>query len=165
MVFEAISSSIIPFGMLGVFLSNFLGSILIMLPNPSMLVTFAAGAVFDPLLVGVVAGVGAALGQIVVYGFGLGGRKIFKGKVKPKKYWKKWTERIESWMQSYGGFALVLLFAATPLPDGPLALVCGSIKYDIKKYFVAVLIGKLILCIAIAYAGFFGIGLFLDWFF
>jgi membrane protein DedA with SNARE-associated domain len=159
------------FGYFGVFFSAFLGSATLFLPTPALLVVFFAGPVLDPLLVGIIAGFGAAVGELIGYGIGYGvnfGSRLFRKKnyrsIKKTSDWKKWGKKGEKWFNKYGGFLLTFIFALTPLPDDVIGLIAGYVKYDIKKYFIACLIGKIILCTAIAYAGYYGIDLFIEYF-
>ena len=138
------------YGYLGIFLISLIGSATIFLPLPSAIFVFAAGAFLNPFLVGLLAGLGSAIGEFTGYALGLGGRKIIK------KKWKKEIKKIEGLFQNYGGFLIILIFAATPLPDDITGIVAGILRYPIKKYFIASLIGKIVLNLVLAYAGFYG---------
>jgi membrane protein YqaA with SNARE-associated domain len=143
------------FGYLGVFLSALIGSASIILPVPSFIFVVAAGSVLNPLAVGIIAGAGAALGELIGYFLGVGIR-LGKKKLAKNKKEGRWEKTIKSWFSRKLGFFVIVVFAATPLPDDIVGIFCGFAKYDIKKYFIAVLIGKLILCLALAYSGYFG---------
>ncbi len=147
------------FGILGVFLVSFVGSATVLLPAPVFLAIFAAGSVMNPWLVGLVGGLGAAFGELVAYYVGRGSKKLIK-----KEEHNKWLEKARKWFDKKGAFPVIVLFAATPLPDDIIGLLCGLIKYDIKKFFVATLIGKIILTTALAWAGFYGMQFVLDFF-
>lgn len=147
--------SLASFGYLGVFLASLLGSATVILPVPIFGVVFTAGAVLNPLLVGIIAGFGSAIGELVSYGIGFGGEKLLEKRLSLKN--NKWMIRGKKWMNRYGGFFLVFIFAASPLPDDIIGLICGAIKYDIKKYFLACLLGKILLCLALAYGGYYGL--------
>jgi membrane protein YqaA with SNARE-associated domain len=127
---------------------------------PIFLLIFVAGSMLNPLAVGIIAGIGSAIGEMTAYAIGFGGRKLFdkKKKKKPAKAEdsSKWFRRAEEWMHKRGGFVVIFLFAVTPLPDDVIGIICGSIRYDIKKFFIACLLGKIILSLGIAYAGFYG---------
>ena len=146
------------FGYLGVFLGSLIGSASIFLPVPSFIFTVAAGALLDPLLVGVLAGFGAAIGELVGYGIGyglhLGHKKLRKGKKYKKD--KKWTITIKKWFHRKYGPLVIFIFAITPLPDDIIGIFCGVTKYDVKKFFVATLLGKVILSLILAYVGYYG---------
>ena len=137
-------------GYLGIFIVSFIGSATIIFPAPAFLVVFIFGGVLNPWLVGISAAVGAALGELTGYAIGLGGKKVIE-----KKY-KYWLRKANKWMEKYKAFFIITLFAATPLPDDVLGLFCGAIKYDLKKFFLASLTGKLIMNLALAFGGYFG---------
>jgi len=137
-------------------LISLIGSSTIILPLPSAAFVFAAGAILNPFFVGLLAGIGATIGEFTGYFLGLGGRKIIKDK------WKKMVNKTEKLFQKYGGFLVILIFAATPLPDDITGIVGGILKYPIKKFFIAVLIGKIILHLIIAYAGLYSMKWVLD---
>lgn len=139
------------FGYLGIFIVSFIGSATIIIPVPVFLPAFLAGSVMNPWLVGIVSGAGSALGELTGYAVGMGSEKVI-----PKKH-KKWLVRAKKWFKKHGAFPIIVLFSATPLPDDVLGIVCGAVKYDIKKFFIGELIGKTILATGLAWAGFYGI--------
>jgi membrane protein YqaA with SNARE-associated domain len=151
--FSAWSQSVVEsFGYLGIFLISFIGNASIILPMPTFLVIFAAGAVLNPWLVGIAAGFGAALGEIVGYLIGRGGREVIERKQ------KKWLDRARGWAEKYTLFAVIAVFAATPLPDDVVGIFAGVINYNMKKFFVATLIGKIVMSLALSLGGFYSIG-------
>ncbi|NIO44628.1 MAG: hypothetical protein GTN36_03700 [Candidatus Aenigmarchaeota archaeon] len=139
------------YGYFGIFIISLTEASTIIFPLPFSIIIFGAGSILNPLLVGFSAGLGAAIGEFTGYALGLGGRKVIE-----KKY-KKHIEKTEKMFQKYGGFLVIVLFAATPLPDDIVGLLGGTLKYPLKKFFIATLIGKIILNLALAYAGFYGI--------
>jgi len=147
---------LVSYGYFGIFLISLIGSSTIIFPIPSAAFVFAAGVFLNPLLVGLFAGSGAAIGEFTGYALGLGGRKVIK------KKWKDKINKIEKLFQKYGGFVMLIVFAATPLPDDIVGLFCGISRYEIKKFFIAVLIGKIILHLILAYAGLYGISWILE---
>jgi len=153
-IFDVLAS----YGYFGIFLISLIGSSTIIFPIPSAAFVFATGALLNPLLVGLFAGFGAAIGEFTGYALGLGGRRAIK------KKWKGNINKVEKLFQKYGGFLVITIFAATPLPDDITGIVAGIIKYPARKFFLAVLIGKLILHIIIAYAGLYGINWVLQYF-
>ncbi|NIO21335.1 MAG: hypothetical protein GTN76_11515 [Candidatus Aenigmarchaeota archaeon] len=139
------------FGYPGIFLINLVGSASIIFPVPSFIVTFTFGGILNPWLVGLVAGVGAALGELVGYVIGKGGKKLID-----KKH-EKILARSRAWMEKHGAFSIIVLFALTPLPDDVIGIICGMINYDLKRFFLASLTGKIIMSLFIAWGGFFGV--------
>ncbi len=149
---------VLTFGYLGVFIIGFIGTVSIVLPTPAFLAIFVAGSVLNPWLVGIVSALGMAIGELTGYGVGLVGKKVIE-----KKH-KKWLKKSRAWFEKHGAFWVILVFSATPLPDDVVGFLAGMIKYDIKKFFVATLIGKAIMNIALAWAGFYGMQWILGWF-
>jgi membrane protein YqaA with SNARE-associated domain len=156
MVLEIFNVLVSNYGYLGVFLVSLLGSASIIFPVPSTFVVFGAALFLNPLLLGLVGGLGAAIGELTGYILGVGGGKIIKRK------WKKDLKKTEKMFQRYGGFFIIVVFAATPLPDDIVGILGGTLRYPLKKFFLATLIGKIILHLLLAYAGFYGINWVLE---
>lgn len=146
-------------GYIGIYLISLIGSATILFPLPAATFVFLAGAILNPLILGIVAGFGAAIGELLGYGFGFGGRKISEKRFKEK------LDKARELFEKYGGFFILILFAATPLPDDVVGILGGFLKYEIKKFFIAVSIGKIIFHLTLAYAGFYGINWILNYFF
>jgi membrane protein YqaA with SNARE-associated domain len=144
-------------GYLGVFIVSLIGNSSIILPVPSFLAVFAAGSLLNPWLVGLIAGIGAALGELTGYILGMGGRKALEAR------YKRDIGRLKKVMEKYGMFPLLVLFAATPLPDDLVGILAGIIRYNVKKFLLATLIGKVIMHVGLAWAGFFGSWLLGGW--
>jgi membrane protein YqaA with SNARE-associated domain len=153
-IFDILAS----YGYIGIFLISLIGSATVIFPIPSAAFVFAAGLYLNPFLLGLFAGLGAAIGEFTGYALGWGGRKVIKNK------WKKWIIRTEEAFQKYGGFWVIVFFAVTPLPDDIVGIIAGTLKYPVKKFFIASLVGKVILHLILAYGGFYGIGWILQYF-
>ncbi len=143
-------------GYLGIFVISFVGSATIFLPLPTIFIVFFFAGILNPFLVGFFAGLGSAAGELTGYVIGKGGRKL------AEKENGKWLKKSEKWVERHGIFPVLTLFAATPLPDDVVGILAGLINYDLKKFFLAVLIGKLLLHFIVAYAGFYGISWVLE---
>jgi len=114
------------YGFLGLFVLNILGSATIFLPTPLFLTAFVAGSIYNPILVAVVASAGSAIGELTGYLAGYGAEDILE----------------------------LFLLAAIPNPIFDMAgFVAGATEVSVKKYLIAVWLGKLIKFSAIAYAG------------
>ncbi len=133
------------YGYFGLFLLNTLGSATIFLPTPLFLTAFAAGAVYNPLIVALVASLGAAIGELTGYAAGIGAEELLEKDIKIKK--------VKSWMDKYGLWALFFL-AAIPNPLFDMAgIIAGATKMPIYKYFIAVWPGKFIKYLVISFSG------------
>ena len=103
------------------------------------------------------AGLGSAIGELTGYGIGLGGEKIII-----KKY-PQYKDSLKAWKRKFKerGFILLFLFAVTPLPDDIVGIVAGLLKYDVKKFLIAVFLGKTLMFLLVAYAGKWAFGFFM----
>lgn len=146
-------SFIAAFGYIGVFVVSMISAATIFLPVPGFLFIIAAASFLNPWLVGIIAGAGMAIGELTGYVIGKGSHHALK----KKDY--RWLKRGEEWFRKDRGFLFILIFAATPLPDDITGILGGMFKYDWRKFLLAAFIGKTIMNLALAFAGFYGIGL------
>ncbi len=137
-------------GYLGIFIVNLIGSATIIFPIPAFFIVFVFGAILNPWLVGISAALGAVLGELTGYAIGFGGKRVIE-----KKH-ERILKKANEWMEKHRAFFIITLFAATPLPDDVIGIICGAIKYDLRKFFLASLAGKLIMNLSIAFGGYFG---------
>ena len=77
MVFEIFTAMISSFGYLGIFLVSLLSNASLFIPIPGWIFIAPAGLYLNPWLVGIVAGLGAAIGELVSYYAGVAGEKIY----------------------------------------------------------------------------------------
>ena len=133
------------YGYLGIALVMFLSSATVILPAPGLAVVFAAGRFLNPVLVGLFAGTGAALGELTGYFMGYGGRQALDGNDNARK--------IQGWVERYGFFAILVL-AAIPNPVFDIVgIAAGGLRYDIRKFLLAALMGNVIKATYIALLG------------
>ena len=141
--FGADTSNLRSWGYAGVFLINLVGSASILLPSPAVASVFGGGALLDDLLgvpafiwVGLIAGLGEALGEFSGYAAGYGGRIVFENRPE--------YERIHRWMERHGMLSMFLL-SIFPNPLFDLAgVAAGAVRMPIRSFFLAVLSGKVI---------------------
>jgi membrane protein YqaA with SNARE-associated domain len=135
------------YGYLGAFLINLIANATIILPMPGQLLTFAFGASFNPLLVGLASGFGGALGEITGYLAGASGRVVLQDNhtyLNAVRWLKKW------------GVAVIFLFTVTPLPVDLIGIAAGALRYPVWKFLLVCFLGKAILYTGMAYAGAWG---------
>ena len=134
------------YGYLGAFLVCTLGNISIFIPIPFALIVYAFGSTLNPLLLGLVSGLGSAIGEMTSYFIGWGGRKMIES---------RYGSRLDAAKRLIGryGALSVFLIALLPVPDDLLLIPLGMMRYDFKKTFIAMLLGKTLMCIFLAYAG------------
>jgi membrane protein YqaA with SNARE-associated domain len=142
-------------GYLGALLAGFIGSsTLFIAVFPSVIVIPIIGSQLNPLIVGIVAGLGAGVGQYLHYYIGSGAGIILNRKKNinvdlSKKDRSIWIDRIKKY-----GVVLIFVFAATPLtPDDLLWIPLGIMKYPKIPALAAAIAGKIVLNLAYSYAG------------
>jgi membrane protein YqaA with SNARE-associated domain len=134
------------YGYLGAFLISIFGNFTIFFPVPFTITIYAFGATLNPLLLGLVCGIGSTVGEFSAYLIGVGGRRVIEG---------RYEERLESakrLIQRYGA-AIIFLFALLPLPDDVILIPLGVLRYDLRKALIAAFLGKVAMCTIVAYAG------------
>lgn len=133
------------YGYIGLFALSILGNATIILPVPIILTAFLGGAIFHPLIVGVVVSLGATIGELTGYLAGVSGGEIVENNPK--------IQKVKKWMDKYGLWTLFIL-AAVPNPLFDLAgIVAGATKISIYKYLIIVWLGKLVKFVVISYIG------------
>jgi len=150
---------IVNFSYAAIFFVSFIGTSTIFIPFPIYLVIFfASGLGLNPMLVGIVAGLGSAVGELTGYLIGAGGRQVAEVKKKvPKIVWF-FTRLFKKF-----GFAVIVITSFLPFPFDFVGILSGMSNYDIKKFFIAVFIGKAIKCLVVAYSGYLVIPYVMDW--
>ncbi len=122
------------YGYPAVFLVSLLSNAALLLPGPGIALVLVAGATLDPLAAGVIAGVGAALGEMTGYFVGQNGRGFF---VDRPLYW-----RIEQRMRKSGTLVIfTLAFIPNPLFDIG-GLVAGALRMPFWRFLLSVWLGK-----------------------
>jgi len=140
------------FGYVLLFIAVFICTATVVITMPDSFIIFTAGYYGDPFMVGLVSGVASAFGELTAYFIGRGGAKVGeKTKIKSEKF-NKAKEIFNK-----HGFWSIPVFSFTPFPLDFIGVVAGSLNYNIKKFFIGVLIGKIPKCLILAYAGHFGL--------
>lgn len=133
------------YGYLGIFLISILGSATIIIPAPTILVTFVGGGIFNPVLVGLISALGATIGELTGYLAGSSSRAIINKEEKLVK--------VEGWMRKYGLWTIFVL-AVIPNPLFDLAgMVSGAGRIPVWKFLTVTLLGKTIKFLVIAFIG------------
>jgi len=138
------------YGYLGAFIVSFAGaaSVFILIPYPAFVFILTAAGL-NIWLLSLLAGLGAALGEITGYLLGYG-----SGRLIDKDYAEKF-ERIRKIFSQRPKLIpfLVFIFGLTPLPDDLLFIPLGFIGYSFKKAFLAGFVGKFTMLLLISYFG------------
>ncbi len=142
-------SKLVPwYELLGVLLSSFLLN-LIPFASPSNLLIASNAALLvnsDPFTIGFLVALGSASAKFIHYivTFFIGGHLSEKQR---KQLDAKWS-RVRRW-----AFLALFVVAATPLPDEPVIIPLGLLKYNPAKFYIVYFLGKLIITILGAYLG------------
>ena len=128
-------------GYLGLTIVSFFGSLVPFVPIPSfvLLVTMAVGTQFDIHILAIIGAVSATAAKQIIFYISYGGRRIISEKT------KKRMKPFQKLVKRYGAIA-AFVAAATPIPDDIVYIPLGLSKYSPKKFFIATLLGKLVLC-------------------
>jgi len=126
--------------------TSIFGNFTIFFPVPFVITIYAFGATLNPLLLGLVCGLGSTLGEFSAYLVGMGGRRVIN---------ERYGDRLESakLLVQKHGMLVIFLFALLPLPDDLILIPLGMLRYDLRKALVAAFLGKVGMCVTVAYAG------------
>ncbi len=152
-------SNLKSYGYVGLFLINVIGAASILFPSPAAASVFGGGALLanfmcitDFIWVGMIAGLGEAVGEFSGYAAGYGGRIVVENRPEYK--------RIHRWMDSHGTITMFLMsIFPNPLFD-VVGVAAGAVQMPMKRFFVAVLAGKVIKDTWLAAVGAGGVAIF-----
>jgi membrane protein DedA with SNARE-associated domain len=127
-------------GYLGLAIVSFFGSLIPFVPIPSFILvaTMAVGEQFDIHVLVLIAALTSTAAKQIIFYISYGGRKIISEKT------KKRMKPFQKLVKRYGGSA-AFVAAATPIPDDLVYIPLGLAKYNPKRFFVATLLGKIVL--------------------
>jgi len=127
-------------GYLGLAIVSFFGSLIPFVPIPSfvLLATMAVGEQFDIHVLVIIAALTSTAAKQIIFYVSYGGRKIISEKT------KKRMKPFQKLVKRYGGSA-AFFAAATPIPDDLVYIPLGLAKYNPKRFFIATLLGKVVL--------------------
>jgi membrane protein DedA with SNARE-associated domain len=146
-------------GYIGAFVISILGGATIIVPVPMLPVVFAlGGAMGNPwqvFLLGMAAAAGEVIGGVTIYLTGQGaGRAI---SISKNSRIQRAYERMLGLIERRGAIALFLVtFIVNPF-FYPAAFACGALRMGLKKFIPVIVVGKVIKCMTVVYAGYFGL--------
>jgi uncharacterized membrane protein YdjX (TVP38/TMEM64 family) len=136
------------FGYLGIFLTTLISNATVFLPVPGVAAVFTMGAVFNPFLTALFAGLGAAVGELSGYLLGFSGQGLVED--------AGWYRHIRSWMTTHPKLIDigVLFLAAIPNPFFDAAgIAAGTLKIPVWRFFIFCALGSFIKMLIFAYFG------------
>ncbi|MHA1681482.1 MAG: VTT domain-containing protein [Promethearchaeota archaeon] len=110
--------------------------------------------IYYPLLLGILSGMGAGVGEISSY---LVGRLFTKSdKLTNSELGKKFERMRKQFEERPKSIPFIIfLFALTPLPDDAILVPFGIMKYSYRKTIIPCMLGKMVLCIGLSYLGYY----------
>jgi len=133
------------YGYLGAFLISLTLNATIVLPAGNFLVLAALGAVLpSATVVGLVGGIGAAIGELTGYMAGYSGQAV----VSRQKVYTRLKEWVEKW-----GTLTIFLLSVVPLVFDLAGIAAGVLRFPLWKFFLACWLGRTILYLVIAWGG------------
>ncbi len=143
-VFRSAVTSLGRWGYLAAFAINALSASSVFLPAPGLAAIIVLTRDYHPFWLGVAAGIGGALGELVAYWLGLHGGRAIEG--------KRLHEFLVRHMSRHG--SLVLLgFSMIPfMPVDVAGILAGATRYPVHKFLIYVAIGKTVQMIGVMYA-------------
>ena len=153
--FTDIEDTVRTLGYPAIFLASLIGAAGMVVPLPSTAAVFFGGAILTPVYVGLISGVGEAIGEITGYALGYSGHAFVE---KNRVY-----VRVERWVRRYG-WAVVFLAALIPNPlFDVLGIAAGALRYPLRRFLLVVWAGKTVKNLGIAYAGMLGADWIISW--
>jgi membrane protein YqaA with SNARE-associated domain len=154
MIYNWILEFALAFGYFGAFFVAFIGNASFLIPIPYMIITFILGGLvntsgqflFDPITVGLVAGLGATIGEMTGYLLGWGGSRFIEEGQR-----NAFSQYVEEHPRATP--FLVWFLAISPLPDDFVILPLGAAKYPWWKVAIPQFIGKSMFMILAAWIG------------
>ena len=139
---------------LTVFLTFLVSNLTLFTPLPlAMTVLVTSSLLWNPGIIGLIAALGASIGELSGYFAGMLGRKIFiRENFMCSLNSRLCNTRLSHDVQQYGPLAVGILSAQPILPFDVAGIIAGSLKMNIIKFFVALLIGKTLKYVLVAYS-------------
>ncbi|MBS7606451.1 VTT domain-containing protein [Candidatus Bathyarchaeota archaeon] len=121
------------YGLLSVFLAALFSHLTIVARGFFVPLFLSLVETYGPLALGLSAGLGGALGEVAAYYWGRG----IKEALSPDER----RNPLPRWAERYG-LLVALIFAASPLPDTPIILLAGLLRFPLWKLMLVQVAGK-----------------------
>ncbi len=131
-----------PYGLAGLFGFSALSTAALVFPVPGMALTVVAASVAPPIVVGVIAGTGQAIGELTGYLAGRSGDELLHARLS--------SSRFAAWMGRHG-VPSVFVLALVPNPAFDVAgAVAGALRMPVMLFLTAAGAGKVLRNVIIA---------------
>lgn len=133
------------YGYLGVFVVTLLATGALVVPVPYLALILVAGTFLDPVLVALVAGSAAALGELTGYLVGYSGRSLM-----PKT---GWYPRVERGVRRFGA-PIIFVAAVVPNPFfDAVGAIAGATRMPVWRFVLVCFAGKALRFLLLALLG------------
>lgn len=132
------------FGYLGIFIVEAIANATLFFPIPGAIFTMASGLFLNPIMVGIYAGLGAAVGELTGYLVGFGGGVLIEDKVEFKSMRRVYAKY---------GLWTIYIFSAIPFPFDIIGIICGVLRVRPLVFFVLTALGKITSRVMLAAVG------------
>jgi hypothetical protein len=153
------------YSLFGMLIISFLGgSLLSMLavPVPYWLLVFTLPSILAPkyeigapIVVGLISGLGASLGQLLTFMVGYGSRDLSQKLA--YRVNRNFYDRAMSLAQKHGSLAVFLMSAVINPFHLPMTFAMASLRYPSWKFFAFSFMGNVVKSSSIAFCGYFGL--------
>ena len=144
------------YGYPGAFVISVIFNATLILPAGNILIQMTLGAtVLSPVLVGLASGAGAVVGETTGYIAGRSGRGLI---TKSRMY-----GRVENWVRKWG-ILTIFLFSVVPFVFDLAGIAAGALRFPFWKFFIACLLGRVILYVFMVWLASLGYEFVLPWF-
>lgn len=115
----------------------------------SLVITLAVGGI-NPVNLGIVSGIGLAIGDTVMFYAGSVGRNLIKGE------WNEKISRLTAYvnkrnsLKKFIPFGAYLYMSLAPLPNDVLLLFLAGIRYPLKKMVWVIILGDITFALLLA---------------
>ena len=133
------------YGYPAIFLVSLLGNLSVIFPAPSYIVVFAASSTLDPIAVGVIAGLGATLGELTGYVAGASGTGVIENRPS--------YQRIRIAVEKWGVWIIFLLGVIPNFFFDIGGMVAGATRMSLWRFILAAWLGKSIRLTIVAMTG------------
>ena len=138
----------------GAFLISLIGNATVILPGAVLPILSAIGVVLypvtgpvGPIVVGLVGGIGAAIGEITGYMVGYSGRGVVE---RIKLY-----NRLVAWVKRWGAMA-IFVFSLVPVFFDLAGIAAGALRFPLWRFILVCWLGRTLLYVGIVLAATWG---------
>ncbi len=142
---------------LGAFVISVTFNATLILPAGNMMILTALGANMpmpSPIIIGLVGGAGAAIGEIIGYIAGYSGRSLV---ARSKMY-----GRVEGWVRRWGTLT-IFVFSLVPFIFDLVGIAAGALRFPFWRFFFFCWLGRTILYVGFVSLAALGLKIMLPW--